>query len=140
MRLCEKKITAIIAVTLFLVQAIPLAGIAPAENLSPNPLTESMTGGTDLPFKDTCNFLCMALSLYRSDAFKGMSKEELIKTYSSMLSGSDVRFDFEHIDLMKKGWTRYYPFSVEKEDLSPGYSSQKKPLSAEDAGHIGACH
>ena len=29
-----------------------------------------------------------------------------------MLSGSDVRFDFAHIDLMRKGWTRYYPFSV----------------------------
>ena len=54
----------------------------------------------------------MALSLYRSDAFGGMSKEELVHAYSPMLSGSDVRFDLEHIDLMRKGWTRYYPFSV----------------------------
>ena len=107
-----KKITAIIAVTLFLIQAIPLACLAPAETLSPNPLTEINTGGANLPFKETCNFLCMALSLYRSDAFKGMPKEELVHTYSPMLSGSDVRFDFAHIDLMKKGWTRYYPFSV----------------------------
>ena len=108
----NKKITALIAVTLFLAQAIPLAGIAPAENLSPNPLTEINTSGANLPFKDTCNFLCMALSLYRSDAFKGMPKEELVKIYSPMLAGSDVRFDFAHIDMMRKGWTRYYPFSV----------------------------
>ena len=108
----KKKITAVIAVTLFLIQAIPLAGMAPAENLSPNPLTEINTGGTNLPFKETCNFLCMALSIYRSDAFKGMTKEELAHTYGPMLSGSDVRFDLTRIDLMKKGWTRYYPFSV----------------------------
>ena len=29
-----------------------------------------------------------------------------------MLSDSGVRFDFAHIDLMRRGWTRYYPFSV----------------------------
>ena len=108
----NKKITAVIAVTLFLVQAILLAGTVPAESLSPNPLTEINASGANLPFKDTCNFLCMALSLYRSDAFKGMSKEELVKVYSPILSGSDVRFDFAHIDLIRKGWTRYYPFSV----------------------------
>ena len=108
----NKKITAAVAVTLFLVQAISLTGMAPAETLSPNPLTEINTGGANLPFKETCNFLCMALSIYRSDTFKGMPKEELVKAYGSMLSGSDVRFDFAHIDLMRKGWTRYYPFSV----------------------------
>lgn len=108
----KKKITAVIAVTLFLVQVAPFAGIAPAENLSPNPLTEINTSGASIPFKDTCNFLCMALSLYRSDVIKGMPKEELVKVYSSMLPDSDIRFDFANIDLMKKGWTRYYPFSV----------------------------
>lgn len=108
----NKKRTAILAVIFFLLSTITLTGIAPAENLSPNPLTEINTSGANLPFKETCNFLCMALSLYKSDAFKGMPKEELIKTYSSILSGSGVRFDFERIDLMKKGWTRYYPFSV----------------------------
>lgn len=86
--------------------------MAPAEGLSLNPLTEINMSGANIPFKETCNFLCMALSLYKSDAFKGMPKEELIRTYSSIVSGSDVRFDFEHIDLMRKGWTRYYPFSV----------------------------
>ena len=108
----NKKITALIAVTLFLVQAITLTGVASPESLSPNPLTEINTGGANLPFKEACNFLCVALSLYRSDAFKSISKEELIKTYGSMLSGSGVRFDLERIDLMKSGWTRYYPFSV----------------------------
>ena len=108
----NKKITAAVVVTLFLIQAIPLTGMAPAETLSPNPLTEINTGGANLPFKETCNFLCMALSLYRSDAFKGMPKEELVKIYGPMLSDSGVRFDFAHIDLMRKGWTRYYPFSV----------------------------
>ena len=108
----NKKITAVMAVTLFVVQAILLTGPAPAESLPSNPLTEINTSGANLPFKDTCNFLCMALSLYRSDAFKGMTKEELITAYSPMLSGSDVRFDLARVDLMKKGWTRYYPFSV----------------------------
>ena len=107
-----KKRTAIIAVIFFLVQVILLTGMAPAETLPPNPLTEINTGGANIPFKDTCNFLCMALSLYRSDAFNGLPKEELTRIYSPMLSDSGVRFDFAHMDLMKKGWTRYYPFSV----------------------------
>ena len=72
----NKKITAVMAVTLFVVQAILLTGPAPAESLPSNPLTEINTSGANLPFKDTCNFLCMALSLYRSDAFEGMTKEE----------------------------------------------------------------
>ena len=51
-------------------------------------------------------------------AASGVTTNDFI-TYKSgvpfigpVFSGSDVRFDFEHIDLMKKGWTRYYPFSV----------------------------
>ena len=108
----NKKRTAVIAVTFFLIQIIPLAGLSPAENLSPNPLTEIHAGGTNIQFKETCNLLCMALSLYKSDVFNGLSKEELIKMYGPLLSDSSVRFDLKHLDIGKKGWTRYYPFSV----------------------------
>ena len=107
-----KKRTAFFAVTFFLVQIITLAGISPAENLSPNPLTEIHVNGTNPQFKDACNILCMALSLYRSDAFARLPKEELVKIYSPLLLNSAVRFDLEHLDTGKKGWTRYYPFSV----------------------------
>ena len=106
------KKTAIIAVTFFVAQAILLAGMTPAETYYQNPLTQINTGGDNLQFKATCSFLCTVLSLYKSDAFNKMSKEELINRYGPALSGSEVRFDLEHIDLMKKGWTRYYPFSV----------------------------
>ncbi|MFA5143472.1 MAG: hypothetical protein WC522_04820 [Candidatus Omnitrophota bacterium] len=108
----KKRKTAAFAVFFFLVQAIQLAGTVPAENLSPNPLTEIKVGGASLPFKDTCTFLCMALSLYRSDAFQGMTKSELAKIYAPFLADSAIRFDFENLDIGRKGWTRYYPFSV----------------------------
>ena len=107
-----KKRTAIAAVIFFLVQAIPIISPAPAENLPLNPITEIKVGGSNLPFKETCNFLCIALSLYRSDAFEKKAKEELARIYNPMLSGSDLRFDFDRLDMWKKGWTRYYPFSV----------------------------
>ncbi|MDD5136359.1 MAG: hypothetical protein PHX20_01335 [Candidatus Omnitrophica bacterium] len=108
----NKRKTAAIAVLFFLVQAIQLTGIAPAENLSPNPLTEIKIGGANPSFKETCTFLCMALSIYRSDVFQRMTKEELTKAYDPFLAGSAIRFDLANLDIGKKGWTRYYPFSV----------------------------
>ena len=108
----NKRKTAAIAVLFFLVQAIQLTGMAPAENLSPNPLTEIKIGGSDLTFKETCTFLCVALSIYKSDAFQRMTKEELMKAYGPFLAGSTIRFDLANLDVGKKGWTRYYPFSV----------------------------
>lgn len=108
----DKKRTAVITVTFFLVQAVFISALAQAEVYSSGPLTEIRVDRSNVLFRETCNIICMALSLYRADAFLKMPKEELIKMYSGVLLDSRIRFDFEHLDMIKKGWTRYYPFSA----------------------------
>ena len=50
----NKKRTAAIAVTFFLVQIILLSGVAPAESLSPNLLTKIYAGAPGLQLKESC--------------------------------------------------------------------------------------
>ena len=95
-----------------MVQAVLLTSLTSAGSYIPNPLTEIKTGAGNPDFKETCNFLLTAISLYKSDVFGRLPKDKLIEMYAPVISSSNVRFDLEHIDLMKKGWTRYYPFSV----------------------------
>ena len=94
----KKKITAITAVTLFLVQAILLAGTAPAESYSLNPPT-----GVSM---DKCVIFTMALGRYRQD-IQGLPA---VKP-----AASSVCSDFESVHFLNKGCTRYYSFSVGKE-------------------------
>jgi len=55
----------------------------------------------------------MALFIYKLDAEKRYSKEKIKKEYSDFINRfSEAQFDLESMDIGKKGWTRYYPFSV----------------------------
>lgn len=108
----DKKRTAVVALIFFLIQAIPLTGLAPAEIYSLNPPSSIDANNPNVPFQEACNIFFVALSLYESDAVKRLQKDEIIRIYAPLMAAADVRFDLEHIDLMKKGWTRYYPFSV----------------------------
>jgi hypothetical protein len=56
----------------------------------------------------------MALFLYERDAIKRCPKEVVVKEAGKTFADIPwIRFDLEHIDIVEKGWTRYYPFSID---------------------------
>ena len=109
----NKKRTAVLTVTFFLVQAFFLSGFAPAEVYLLNPPTGIGTAGANTPLKNTCGIFFKALELYKADALEGLAKDEIIKRYNDVCADSPVKFDLENLDLVRKGWTRYYPFSID---------------------------
>ncbi len=75
----------------------------------------------NISFLKTFNVITLALSVYQMDAKKRMSKEEIQEKISdelaSLRSSLDIIFDINKIDLNRRGFTRYYPFGVNGEDL-----------------------
>lgn len=67
------------------------------------------------------NILAFALGIYRLDAGERMSKEEIKKRLAGDVAlwneTISLAFDLDNIDLKKKGFTRYYPFTVEGKDF-----------------------
>lgn len=64
-------------------------------------------------FKELCSALVTAFDLYTLDAVRRIDKETIIREYGSRLSNPDVRFALDRIDTKRKGWTRYYPVTIE---------------------------
>lgn len=128
----NKKRLSIIAAVFFLVPAISFSHELSAETWLLSPPSKVSLNETNGYFKQLYDVLYLALSIYKSDAFNRYSKEALIREYGSALVNSQVRFDLEHIDIGKKGWTRYYPFSVDNKRfilrifLTEEYSYQPK--------------
>ncbi len=79
------------------------------------PLTQIKvnTPAPDSFFKKIYNSIYVGLSIYKSDAVQQHSKERIIENFKKLCDFSGVSFDLENIDIIKKGWTRYYPFSVD---------------------------
>jgi len=71
----------------------------------------------DRSFKKIYDSVCFALSVYVSDVIGRSSKEDLIKNFSRIALHPGIRFDLENMDIIKKGWTRYYPFSIEGKEF-----------------------
>jgi hypothetical protein len=104
-----KKRCLALLVVLFLAQYI-----APAEILSGSnfPLPQIRTGAEspDPFFKQICESICIGLSIYKLDAFEKYTKERIA---ADLRTGSNtVKYDMENLDIGRKGWTRYYPFSI----------------------------
>ena len=95
----------------FLVQYITPSEIYSAANF---PLTQIRvdSNSQDDCFKKIYNSICVGLFIYRLDAIEKHTKEDLIRNFKNTLIKTDVRFDLDNIDIGKKGWTRYYPFSI----------------------------
>jgi hypothetical protein len=108
----KKRRAAVVFTIFFLAQAVMFTQTTTAGSYVPNPLTEIRSGAQNIEFKDTCNFLLTALSLYKADVFGKLPKNRLKEIYSPVMNNSNIRFDLDNIDMMKKGWTRYYPFSA----------------------------
>jgi hypothetical protein len=81
------------------------------------PLTQIKidSNAPDSFFKQVYGSVCIGLSIYKLDVIERYTKEKLITTFQAGAArpGLEIRFDMENIDVGKKGWTRYYPFSVD---------------------------
>ena len=63
-------------------------------------------------FKKIYESVYVGLSIYKLDTIEKYTKERLITDFHSGGGNGLIRFDLENIDIGKKGWTRYYPFSI----------------------------
>ncbi|MDD5440334.1 MAG: hypothetical protein PHS37_09130 [Candidatus Omnitrophica bacterium] len=66
-------------------------------------------------FREKYDVICLALLIYKLDAGQRFHKNEIAglleKEYGAAYRRlRDIQFDFEHFG--RKGWTRFYPFSL----------------------------
>lgn len=80
-----------------------------------HPLTQIKVceNSVDRSFKKIYDSVCMGLAIYKLDVTGRSSKESLIDTLGKIVSPPGIRFDLKNADVLKKGWTRYYPFSID---------------------------
>jgi len=107
----------IIFVCLFLVQT----QVARAQDLGTSSLNLiKKVSPTNLHVKEVFayefNILAFALGMYQMDIEDYLSKEDikekLIKNQSFCKEQFNITFDLDNIDFNKKGFTRYYPFTM----------------------------
>lgn len=96
----------------FLLSDLTFSQIASATNY---PLTQIKVTANcpDVLFKKIFDSICFGLSVYKSDVIGQFTKEALIKNFGKVVLNPSISFDLENIDIIKKGWTRYYPFSID---------------------------
>ncbi|MBL7158532.1 MAG: hypothetical protein ISS91_03395 [Candidatus Omnitrophica bacterium] len=118
----SKSILLTLIVSLFLVHSIVVAAeelgtypISPIEKVSPTEISIKET------FASEFNILAFALGMYQLETEKGFSKEDIkaALSESNLSCGSAINmvFDLDNIDIRKKGFTRYYPFSANEKDF-----------------------
>ena len=100
----------VLLAALFLLQYTAPSSIFSDPNF---PLTQIKVGSdpSDHFFKQIYESVCIGLSIYKLDAIEHNTKEKIMTGFHSG-GGNSVRFDMGNMDIGKKGWTRYYPFSI----------------------------
>ena len=96
----------------FLVHSLASSSALSFESNPLNPPTNIDVNHSSPVVKDIFDAVCLGVSLYKFDAIQRLSKEEISSLYSGLSLRSEARFDIANMDLGRKGWTRYYPFSV----------------------------
>lgn len=66
----------------------------------------------DNSFKKIYESIYTGLAIYKLDAIEKCPKERMAAALGAICRSSDIAFDLNNISLGKKGWTRYYPFSI----------------------------
>ena len=107
----EKKWTALLVI-FFLVQGAASSPVLSFESSPLNPPTNIDVNHSDPVMKKIYDAICLGVSLYKLDTIAGLSRGEIERSYPGLSPNSPVRFDLANMDLGRKGWTRYYPFSV----------------------------
>lgn len=105
----RKRVPIILAV-FFLVQVIASSQVSPQETCILNPPTKVSLNNSDIPFEYLVETMSLALWFYKLDAIERYPKDALIRKYGGTIVNPKVRFYLERGG--KKGWTRYYPFSI----------------------------
>ena len=105
-----------VLVVFFLLSDVIIPSVSTAANY---PLTQIKVDPdtVDKAFKKIYDSVSFALSVYVSDVIERSSKESLIRNFSQVVLHPSIRFDLENIDVIKKGWTRYYPFSIDGKEF-----------------------
>lgn len=89
--------------------------LTPSREVSP---TETNHPGI---FLKEFNILAFALSVYYLDAKEQLSKEDIKEKLAGnstiLWEKFNIGFDMNNIDFKKRGFTRYYPFSVNGKDF-----------------------
>jgi hypothetical protein len=104
----------------FIGQFILPAGVLSGPDL---PITQIKVGAgpSDNFFKEIYESVCVGLSIYKMDVIEKYTKEKITTDFRAGHGragcGKSVRFDLKNIDIGKKGWTRYYPFSIGNKDF-----------------------
>lgn len=96
----------------FLVQCMTSPQISSQETGSLNPPIKVSLNKSEICFRYMFDIIYSALEIYRKDAIERRSVEELMKECDRTLTGTEPRFNVRHLGIGKKGWTRYYPFSI----------------------------
>lgn len=107
----RKKILIILGI-LYLVHVVASAQGFSSETCLLIPQTKVSLNESNTGFRTLYEILCLATAIYKSDAIERKTKEELTKLYGGISSNTKIRFDFDNINMGKKGWVRYYPFYV----------------------------
>jgi len=82
-----------------------------------NPPTNIDVNYSDPAVKKIYDAICLGVFLYELDTIARLSKEEIERSCSELSLNSEVRFDLANMNLGRKGWTRYYPFSIGNKDF-----------------------
>ena len=94
---------------------VKASAINPAKKVSPAEI------GMKEIFAREFNILAFAFGIYRLDVGERLSKESIKMRLSENVlfckEAFSVAFDLENIDFNRKGFTRYYPFSVNGKDF-----------------------
>ena len=108
------KIRTLAIVVIFLAQALLLPYMTEAGGFSLAP--PSIINIPD--FNQLLSAVQTGIAIYRLDAMGGCPKAELKAKCEAIAAANPLPdFDISKMDLGKKGWTRYYPFSIGNKDL-----------------------
>jgi len=94
---------------------VKASAINPAKKVSPTEISIKEI------FAKEFNILTFALGMYQLDVGERLSKENIKMRLSDEVlfckEAFSIVFDMENIDFNRKGFTRYYPFSVNGKDF-----------------------
>lgn len=95
----------------FIVQYIVPTTALSFEGNPLNPPIRVDPNSPDRSFPELWSAICSGLIIYGMDV-NGSPKEEIVKKYPGAFINSEIRFDLANLEFGRKGWTRYYPFSI----------------------------
>jgi len=109
----NKKKLSIFLTVFFLVQNVSIPHALSQQTSLLNPPTRVSLNESQFCIKGLCDAICVGLFIYKYDTINGYPREKIKEECGAFISrSSQAKFDLDHMDVGRKGWTRYYPFSI----------------------------